>query len=360
MYDLQSIEALVNSDTFIRINHVSDELTLKIPSTLLLLELIFFPIIGTPDPFNVEPYRIRPQKIDEESIGNLISRSNEIVAGVLWERLHNPTDLDLVCKQYCGDDDTLYLPFQYRNLLDEYINQLLPRANTNIDTLSKSITILSEINSKEIDDIDSYVKQKYPDIWKEVSKVQRHQESHRRRFTEYRSADDLYVKYHAKSLQNGLLNSYEENAGNVQRQQERKKRLRASEGKGFGGYSNVKNQKKSRNNNKSNTKYGEHLFVSSHHDTNIVMKMEDLISMVRDTKGLTGNFDSENKNIVVTDHRILTQCLFCNRFHLQEPKRILSRYCGDPDGECGRSEKRWRDSLVRKGIDIETVSPSGF
>ena len=353
------LEALINSDIWYRLcNQISDELTLKIPSPLLLIELILFPEAGSPDPFNVDRYRTRPQKIDEEGIYQLFSRSNGIVTGVIQDRLDNPTDFDLACESYCKENNIPSEIFQHRNLLDEYINQILPRANPDIDNLSKATTILSEIVSKEIDDIDSYVKQKYPDIWNEVYKAQLHQMSHKRRFSEYRYFDDLYIEAHSKQFGKEILKSYIENASNVQHHYESKKRLTARESKGFGNHQSVGNQKKSKTSNKLNAESETDVFISSCQIGNILTTRNDLISLVKNVKGITGNFDGENKKFVVTDHRILSQCLFCNRFHLQEPTRILSRYCNQQ--ECVRSEKRWRDSLGRNGIDIKIVSPSGF
>ena len=72
---------------------------------------------------------------------------------------------------------------------------------------------------------------------------------------------------------------------------------------------------------------------------------------------------TKDSNNTAPDYRILTQCLFCNRFHLQEPKPVLSRYCDkEIRPECHLRWKAWKQSLKtsRKEIDTETISPSGF
>lgn len=60
----------------------------------------------------------------------------------------------------------------------------------------------------------------------------------------------------------------------------------------------------------------------------------------------------------VATFKILTQCLFCNRFHLQDPKPKLDRCCDRP--KCTNKKDNWKQSYKNRVPGMTTVSPSGF
>jgi hypothetical protein len=81
---------------------------------------------------------------------------------------------------------------------------------------------------------------------------------------------------------------------------------------------------------------------------------------IRKETGLTKNKDANNS--IPDSKKILTQCMFCNRFQLQKPnQRGLKRYCADRN-ECKKKDRAWRGSLISRNISLENddVSPSGF
>jgi hypothetical protein len=346
---------------------IYDNLLLHIPSRTLLEELIFFPKVGDLDPFNVDFYRIRPQEIEIKSLLLLQSRSNSIIHDIKNRQIY-PTEIDLYNKDFCDNNNISYIEFKYLYDTIDYVHKILPGVNLDVSLASRMNTATAEIISKNIIGRDNsfiYLETHYPDVYKLMQKTELTHKSHRRRFTEYRMADDFIHEITDVSLVISPLIQLEEclrqNENNEKLKRKRQKENNKMTGLGF---KNIKKQKKSKKNkHKDKQKIsgirteGE---LAHFKNEDLVMPMNDVLAMVEDNKGTTISLDFENKHVEVTDYRILAQCLFCNRFRLCKPSRVITRSCDR--NECKKKERAWRESLdpARKDIDIETVSPSGF
>jgi hypothetical protein len=351
----------------VAIYQIFDDLALQIPSPVLLEELIFFPKVGNPDPFNVEFYRIRPQAIELDSLLILQGRSNSIIQGIK-ERQLNPMEIDLEQKEFCETHNIEYAQFKFLNDLIEYIRKILPGVNLDVDLTSKMNTALAEIISKNIvSDGFLHLETHYPDVYKLMQKMHLTHESHRRRFSEYRRADDLMGMLTGEATPSSkLLSALLDECLMMHKNNEKLKRQRQKEKNGMTGlgFKDAKKGKtRKKNKHKNECKINEISVegqIVHFKDEDLVMPMNDVLAMVEDNKGTTISLDFENKHVEVTDYRILAQCLFCNRFRLCKPSRVITRSCDR--NECKKKERAWRQSLdpERKDIDIETVSPSGF
>lgn len=354
----------------VAIYQIFDDLVLQIPSPVFLEELIFFPKVGNSDPFNVEPYRIRPQAIELDSLLILQGRSNSIIQGIK-ERQLNPMKIDLEKKEFCEACNIDYAQFKFLDDSIEYIRKILPGVNLDVDLTSKMNTALAEIISKNIvSDGFFYLETHYHDVYKLMQKTHLTHESHRRRFSEYRRADDLMgvltgeATPSAKLLSALLGECLMMHKNNEKLKRQRQKEKNGMTGLGFKDAKKGKILKKNKHEKHKNECKINEISVEGQivhfKDENLVMPMNDVLAMVEDNKGTTISLDFGNKHVEVTDYRILAQCLFCNRFRLCEPSRVITRSCDRY--ECEKKERAWLQSLKpeRKDIDIKTVSPSGF
>jgi hypothetical protein len=293
---------------------IDDGRTVKLPSHTLLQELVNFPKVDKrypdpSDPFNVDYYRFRNREVDLDNQLILQERSNWIVYSLYQQSLNLPP-FEKALYFYCNRHNIDFESVLYRFKLISYCQKLLPGKSANPDKNSKLITAFSGMkpvpnNSNErIYDFEGSLKNS--EYLKYLSKLDSSFESKRRRFSEFNDAY-IYLENLARrpSFDDELHQIILEQGLLITQNNERQKKRRT----------------KARN--KKNT-----------------------------------GVDKDGMNL---DYRILTQCLFCNRFHLQEPKSALSRYCLRP--ECILKNKAWLQSLKNgHGMDIntETISLSGF
>jgi hypothetical protein len=291
----------------------------QIPSQKLLEELIRFPKIDNrypdpSDPFNVDYYRIRDRDEDLNNQLLLQSRSNWIVSSISRELL-SPSPLDRAIYSYCIKHDICFESVYYRLNLIKYCQKILPGAGTNPDKNSKLITAFAgvkpESRSKEYRtyDFNDFTeaalrngKGKYFD------KLDSSFKTRIRRFSEFREAVKFLDVLSARP-------SFDDELHEIILDQ-------------------------SRELNKNHRKRKQ--------------------QRTKDRKSQKSQLTKDSNNTSL-DYRILTQCLFCNRFHLQEPTPELSRSCNRD--KCKLKKEAWWQSIKNgKGIDIDrdTISPSGF
>jgi hypothetical protein len=287
----------------------------QIPSQKLLEELIRFPKIDkrypdTSDPFNLDYYRIRDRDEDLNNQLLLQSRSNWIIGKIDEQRFH-PSEYEKAMFSFCDKYSLCAESIYYRLNLMKYCRNILPGGNVNP---YKNSTLIR--NFSRLDPIVNSLGDRSYDMEKTFSKdasinaYQKKQvliwESIRRRFLEFNEAWS-YMDY----LSSSQL-------------------------------------------------YHEH-FLNIHHEDLLIQNRNNERTRKRRTKDRNGVRKNHNSNNQILDYRkTFSQCVFCNRFHLQEPARTLRRFCYRP--ECELKNKAWVESLTpsRKDIDITNVSPSGF
>ena len=293
-----------------------DGLAMQIPSQKLLEELIRFPqdvkyYPDPSDPFNVDHYRIRDRDEDLDNQLLLQSRSNWIV-GQLAEQIHNPSEFEKELFLWCDNLGVSSGTARYYLTIIKYCQKILPGASTNPERNSSLITTL--IGLEPIESVDgeqqvydfTVIRDRSGDT-KYFDKTYLTIESRKRRFSEFREAIDWLGSLGKTTVfHNVMSKAIHDEAREINKNHEKKKKQRTDDRKS------------------------------------------------ESTK------DSNN----TLDYRILTQCVFCNRFHLQEPKSKLSRYCDkEIRPRCYLKNKAWLQSLktgIGADIKTETISPSGF
>jgi hypothetical protein len=288
----------------------------QIPSQKLLEELIRFPKIDKrypdpSDPFNVDYYRIRDRDEDLDNQLLLQSRSNWIVSSISCELL-SPSPLDRAIYSYCSKHNLCFESIYYRLNLIKYCQRILPGTGSNPDKNSKLITAFMgmkpEAKGKEHRTYDFSEPRLKSGEEKYFNKLESNFESRIRRFSEFAEAVDfLEILSTRPSFDDELHQIILDQAREINKNHEKRKQQRTDD------------------RNSQSTK------------------------------------DSNN---IALDYRILTQCLFCNRFHLQEPKSKLSRYCDKGiRPECYVKNKAWLQSFksgIARNTDTKTISSSGF
>lgn len=291
----------------------------SIPSSILLQELIRFPRIekrypDPSDPFNVDRHRIRDS---DEDLGNqllLQSRSNWIIDEIDKSRYHLS---EFESKLY-SCSEKYHLCFQsiyYRLKLIQYCRNILPGVYP--DTSTKNPALIRAFDRMKDPSVNSYSKRydltkPFVENNKELVAYQKRQvlfyEALKRRFSEYNEA------FHY--IDNLLSDPY----------------------------------------------IYEEIRDVIYQDIHIQNTRNESIRKQRSSNQIRKSKDEAIDSPIPDSHRILTQCLFCNRFQLQEPnQRGLKRYCVNRD-ECKKKDRAWRGSLISRNISLANgdVSPSGF
>jgi hypothetical protein len=284
---------------------VDGGLLAPLPSDKLLKELVNFPKVkqGYPhpsDPFNVDCYRFRDRDHDLDNQLILQDRNNMVISSI-YSCKHDILNLSVVERRinhYCNKYGIDFLSICYRLKVIDYCQKILPGTSANPEKSSKLITAFADMKIDFEDNgkrtYDFYDARNKSGVTKYFDKIDFSIESRKRRLPEF----------------NDALN-----------------------------YIETIVEKPS---------FDDELHQIILEDTILINKNNERHKKQR----------TKNKNREDLDYRRLTQCLFCNRFHLQEPKRVLSRFCDRP--ECKTRNKAWIASLERKGIDLKNVSPSGF
>jgi Domain of unknown function (DUF3854) len=293
----------------------------QIPSQKLLEELIRFPKIDKrypdpSDPFNVDYYRIRDRDEDLDNQLLLQSRSNWII-GKIDESRYHPSEFESKLWSSCDKHHFCFQSVYYRLKLMQYCRNIMPGVYP--DTSIKNPALIRAFDRMKDLSEDGYSK-RY-DLTKPlvnnlaVASYQKRSvlfyETLRRRFYEYNEA----FQYMDWLISIPCI--YEEMRDVI--------------------YEDMFIQNKKN----ENIRYQRH-----HGDKQSINKKS------------TNNTDSQTADA----EKILTQCVFCNRFQLQKPnQRGLKRYCIDR-AECKKKDRAWRGSLISRNISLENddVSPSSF
>ena len=256
--------------------------TIKLlPSDELLNRLIRFPKSVYPDYYNLEKFRIRPQVFYLKSQLILQERSNLIVEYILGCQL---TAYEMRIVKWCeehGRNPTLVL-FDMKLML--YCEQILPGLNPN----PKKDRVIAAISRSVGIDGWTPKEKSFQDKYKRVNwaywdRRKRDEKSLMNRFLEYGQAS-------------GCVNSIVRKIGDESIYLDEYDRI-----------------------NKENDRY------------NRLRNKPYKYSKKGDCRVFTNNF------------RILTQCLFCYKFHLQDPKPPLSRHC--ESDKCKSQNYAWENSL---------------
>jgi hypothetical protein len=317
-----------------RINYLVGNYAVQIPSNKLLEELVNFPEVEQcyphhSDPFNVEFYRIRDRDDDLDNQLLLQQFSNSLVDD-LTQRVNEQSEINLANIKVCERNNIDYPTFKYCSDVLDYVRRILPGANPDQDAISQALTALPEFLKKgSMHDVVMGEKGR-----KYLEKGIATHQSFLRRFSDYRCA------YHFINHVNSVATTDERSSAVIAetsqaiKNNEKLKRVRTKKGQiriEFTKYSNA-----------------ETFSLELETSDNLVCILRDLAS-------------NSSDYIAVSMFKILTQCLFCNRFHLQDPIPKISRYC-DRD-ECNKKNKAWVQSHktpLYADIVAENISPSGF
>jgi hypothetical protein len=286
----------------------------QIPSQKLLEELIRFPKIDKrypdpSDPFNVDRYRIRDRDEDLDNQLLLQFRSNWLINEIDKSR-YSPSEYEKAIFSFCNEYSLCTESIYYRLKLMAYCRNILPSENVNPDKNSILIRKFSRLDPVA------------------------------------NSLGDLTYDLEETLSQNTSVNAYQKKQVLLLESIRR----RFSEFNEAWGYMNYLS---------SSSLYHKH-FLNIHHKDLLIQNRSNERKRKRRNNDRKSQ-PTKDSNNVIPDYRILTQCLFCNRFHLQEPRPELSRYC--QRSECDLKWKAWKQSLKNtKSIDIDTstISPSGF
>jgi hypothetical protein len=293
----------------------------QIPSQKLLEELIRFPKIDRrypdpSDPFNVDYFRIRDRDEDlDNQLLFLQPRSNWIIDKIDKSRYH-PSEFESKLWLSCDKHHFCFQSVYYRLKLMQYCRNIMPGVYP--DTSIKNPALIRTIEKKH----DSSNHLTIYDLTKPlvnndaVASYQKRSvlfdETLRRRFSEYNEAFQ-YIDWLIS-----IPFIYEEMHGVA--------------------YEDMWSQNKKNENIR---------YQRSHCDKQSVNKKS------------TNTTDCQ----IADAEKILTQCVFCNRFQLQKPNQRgkFKRYCLDR-AECKKKDRAWRGSLISRNISLENddVSPSSF
>lgn len=274
-----------------------------LPSDKLLKELVNFPKVeqGYPHPsdsFNIDFYRSRDRDPDLENQLILQDR-NSAVLGSIYSTENNMlvlSGMERAIDRYCIEHDIDFLSVCYRLKVIEYCQQILPGTGANPDKNSKLITAFASLKP------------------------------------ESKGSDCRTYDFNEARMKSGETRYFDRIESSVESRRRRLPELNAA------------------------CNYIENIAKTPSFD-------DDLHQVILDDSILTNKNNERSKkqrtnNRKKLDYTRMTQCLFCNRFHLQKPKRVLSRFCDRI--ECKKKNRAWEESLRRKEIDIKNTPPFGF
>jgi hypothetical protein len=285
---------------------VGDSIAL-LPSNAILDRLIRFPKTPYHDLYNLEKFRIRPQIFNRESQLLLQERSNQIIFHI---RVHPLTVYEQALVRWSQEKGINPEETLFRHSLIFYCESILPEENTN----QKKEKKIEDAIKKSITIDRTHWEQceyDYQNLdWRYFLNSRRQVNSLVNRFHEYRSAKDYFAKFFESVNPNDCRKAYLDEYTQV----------------------NLENGR--------------------------VNRLKEKVSK-------TGN----QVELTSSTQTILTQCLFCYRFHLQTSRSNLSRYC--PLEECADTTKHgnrkkygknhyWEKSLESLGIKQSDVPLSGF
>jgi hypothetical protein len=258
------------------------ESNVTIPSMETLLKLLMMPSKNDPDPYCIEKYRIRPQLFDTESEKLFVKRNDALISW-LEARISSPTAYDVALCNWCKRHNIDYQLVNYFHNVVKYCRLICPGMPSNPDKCSKILKAMKEVDSSYITG-DKFNFLSYKSELRQRSKC----------LTDIDKLDKSHVclssRFSEYKLAFSLLCKMESSRAYIE--------LRPAV-------------------------YEEYQRVSAENRKS-------------DKKRYGGE----------SDGRILTQCIFCYRFHLQETsgRNRLSKHC--PDCE-GRYEK-WRTYIRLK------------
>jgi hypothetical protein len=284
---------------------IDDGLIAEIPSDKLLKELVNFPKVeqGFPhlsDPFNVNPYRFRDRDPDLENQLILRYRNNQVI-GSIYSFDNQMLELSAVERatlQYCNRHGIDFFSAFYRFKVIDYCQKLLPENSANPDEISKIITAFTGLK---------------PDF-----------EDNNKRTYDFHEA-----RRNSKCIQYFDRTDYSF--------QGRKRRFPSLD---------------------EACMYIENFTEKPSFDDDLHEVIYEQCILINKNNERAKKQRTKNRKSGDSDYRRLTQCIFCNRFHFQEPKRFLSKFCDRP--ECKKRNKAWLASLERLEISPKNVSLFGF